>query len=132
MPVFFYIVQKLIMFFISKNILQCESALQTNKKKRKASDAFKEDYDYLLGIVTTATEWYFLLYTSEGILCTSQMEYYIRLTRNIAKEENEAELRKNVKRVMEVIVCLLKNRVEEVGKEPATKKQRIEKYRGKK
>ena len=84
---FFHIVQKLIMFFISKNILQCESALQTNKKKRKASDAFREDYDYLLGIVTTATEWYFLLYTSEGILCTSQREYHISLTKAVAKEE---------------------------------------------
>ncbi|UZO29045.1 uncharacterized protein OCT59_022540 [Rhizophagus irregularis] len=40
-------------------------------RKQKADTAFGEDYDYLYGIITTATEWYFLLYTTEGISCTS-------------------------------------------------------------
>jgi len=78
----------------AQNLLQCEGAYQINKKKRKADDAFGEDYDYLFGIVTTATEWYFLLYISESISCTSEIEYHISLTKTIAKEENEAELRK--------------------------------------
>jgi len=38
--------------------------------------------------------------------------------------EEEKELHKNVKRVMEVIVGLLKDRVD-VEKEPAMKKQRV-------
>jgi len=78
----------------AQNLLQCEGAYQINKKKRKADDAFGEDYDYLFGIVTTATEWYFLLYISEGISCTNEIEYHISLTKAIAKEENEAELGK--------------------------------------
>jgi hypothetical protein len=107
--------------------MQCESAYQTNKRKRKADDAFGEDYDYLYGIITTATDWYFLLYTSEGISCTSEIEYHISLTKAIAKEENEAELRKSVKWVMEVIVGLLKDRVD-VEKEPSKKKARVQEY----
>jgi len=113
--------------FIPQNVIQCESAHQTNKRKRKADDAFGEEFDYLYGIITTATEWYFLLYTSEGISCTSETEYHISLTKAIAKEENEAKLRKNVKRVMEVIVGLLKDRVD-VEKEPKKKKARVQEY----
>ena len=46
------------------------------------------------------------------------------LLRPLAKEE---ELRKNVKRVIEVIVGLLKDRAD-VEKEPALKKQRVRGY----
>ncbi|CAB5311329.1 unnamed protein product [Rhizophagus irregularis] len=35
----------------AQNVLQCESAFQTNKRKRKADVAFDEDYDYLFGIL---------------------------------------------------------------------------------
>ncbi|PKY40338.1 hypothetical protein RhiirA4_394514 [Rhizophagus irregularis] len=72
---------------------------------------FGEEFDYLYGIITTATEWYFLLYTSESISCTSETEYHISLTKAIAKEENEAELRKNRAGV---------------GKEPKKKKARVQ------
>jgi len=50
--------------------------------------------------------------------------FNIRFTESALEEgsEEEKELRKNVKRVMEVIVGLLKDRVD-VEKEPATKKQ---------
>jgi hypothetical protein len=40
----------------AQNVMQCECAYQTNKRKRKADTAFGEDYDYLYGIITTATE----------------------------------------------------------------------------
>ncbi|GBC46976.1 hypothetical protein GLOIN_2v1789471 [Rhizophagus irregularis DAOM 181602=DAOM 197198] len=50
----------------AQNLVQCESALQINKK-RKADTAFGEDFDYIYGIVTTATDWYFILYASDGI-----------------------------------------------------------------
>ena len=79
--------------------------------------------------MTTATEWYFLLYTSNGISCTSKNPLNIRFVESALKEgsEEEKELHKNVKRVMEVIVGLLKDRVD-VEKEPAMKKQRVQGY----
>jgi len=43
--------------------------------------------------------------------------------------EEEKDLRKNVKRVMEVVVGLLKDRLECLGEEPDRKKARIEGYR---
>ncbi|CAG8528759.1 hypothetical protein C2G38_2182713 [Gigaspora rosea] len=59
--------------------------------------------------------------SSESISCMSEIEYHISLTKAMPKEENEAELHKNVKRVMEVIVGLLKDRVD-VEKELKKKK----------
>jgi hypothetical protein len=113
----------------AQNLVQCESALQVNKKKRTADKAFKDDFDYIYGIVTTATEWYFILYTSKKISCTSQDPLYIRLVRSalIENTDDEKELCKSVKRVMEVIVGLLKDRVE-VEREPSKKKQRVQGY----
>ena len=43
------------------------------------------------------------------------------------KSEEEKELRKNVKQVMEVIVGLLKDRVD-IEKKPAMKRQRVQEY----
>jgi hypothetical protein len=113
----------------AQNLIQCESALQVNKKKRTADNAFKDDFDYIYGIVTTATEWYFILYTSKKISCTSDNPLYIPFVKPALDEdsEGEKELFKNVKRVMEVIVGLLKDRVE-VEKEPVKKKQRVQGY----
>jgi hypothetical protein len=45
----------------AQNIVQLESSFQTNKRKRKRDDG--DDFDYLYGIVTTARDWHFLLYT---------------------------------------------------------------------
>ena len=58
----------------AQNLIQCESALQVNRKnrKRKSGEAFGEDFDYIYGIVTTASEWYFFLFTSDGISSTSK------------------------------------------------------------
>ncbi|GBB85885.1 hypothetical protein RclHR1_01840046 [Rhizophagus clarus] len=89
---------------ICKNLLQCRSAcdmnINMNKKKRKVDEAFDPNYDYIYGIVSTGTDWYFILHSTE-------------------------ELRKNVKRVLEVIVGLLKDRA--VGSEElATKKRHVE------
>ena len=35
------------------NIMQLESFYHTNKRKRKASEAFDDDFDYLYEIITT-------------------------------------------------------------------------------
>ncbi|PKY54578.1 hypothetical protein RhiirA4_481748 [Rhizophagus irregularis] len=110
----------------AQNIMQCESAYRTNKRKQKVDDA---SYDYIFGIVTTATEWYFLLYTPDGISCTSRNPLSIHFVESALKEgsEEEKELYKRVKRVMEVIVGLLKDRVD-VEKMPVVKKQRVCSY----
>ena len=92
------------------------------KKKRKADEAFEVDYEYVYGIVSTATDWYFILHSTEAIYCTSRTEYRISLTEDVLKDPTD--LRKNVKRILEVIVGLLKDRVS-VSDEPASKKRRV-------
>ncbi|CAG8784854.1 28209_t:CDS:2, partial [Dentiscutata erythropus] len=95
----------------AQNLAQLESAFQTNKKKRTADQAFGNDYfDYIYGIVTAGTEWHFIIYTPDGIFCTSGSEYQINLTKSAIKE-NPDLLRSNVKRVIGIIVGLLKDRV---------------------
>ena len=71
-----------------------------------------------------ATDWYFLMYTPEMIYC-SKADYHIDLTEDIL--DDDAELRRGVKKVMEVIVGLLKDRVE-VDDAPDVKRARTEKY----
>src|ERR1700753_2810581 len=63
-----------------------------------------------------ATDWYFILYSTEAIYCTSKTEYRISLTEDALKDSTD--LRKNVKRILEVIVGLLKDRVS-ASEEPA-------------
>ena len=97
--------------------------INMSKKKRKVDEAFDPDYEYVYGIVSTDTDWYFILYSTEGIYSTSRTEYWISLTEDALKDDTK--LRKNVKRVLEVILGLLKDRA--LGsEEPATKKRRVE------
>ncbi|GES95605.1 hypothetical protein GLOIN_2v1511347 [Rhizophagus clarus] len=111
----------------AQNLAQLESAFQTNKKKRTADQAFGNDYfDYIYGIVTTGTEWHFIIYTPDGIFSTSGSEYQINLTKSAVKENPEL-LRNNVKRIIGIIVGLLKDRVS-VDSSPASKRARIKKF----
>jgi len=73
--------------------------------------------------VSTGSDWYFILYTSEDIWCTSKSEYHISLTE--ASLNDDSKLCQGVKEVMEVIVGLLKDRVT-VNDEPATKRHCVE------
>jgi len=73
-------------------------------------------------IVSTGTDWYFILHSTEGIYSTTRTEYRISLTEEALKDDTE--LRKSVKRVLEVIVGLLKDRVS-ASDEPANKKRRV-------
>ncbi|PKY49098.1 hypothetical protein RhiirA4_422686 [Rhizophagus irregularis] len=111
---------------VTQNLMQCKSSCDMNlnmlKKKQKSDEAFSSEYEYVYGIVTTATDWYFILHSTEGIYCTSKTEYRISLTEDAIK--NPTELRKNVKRILEVIVGLLKDRVS-ASEEPANKKRRV-------
>jgi len=75
--------------------------------------------------VTTGTEWHFIIYTPDGIYCTSGSEYQINLTKSAVKENPEL-LRNNVKRVIGIIVGLLKDRVS-VDSSPTSKRARIKK-----
>lgn len=99
--------------------------LQANRRKRKAEEAFESDYEYVYGIVSTGTDWFFLLYTTDGIYCTSKTEYRISLTE--ASLKDCTALKSNVKRILEVIVGLLEDRAN-IDMSPATKKARISKY----
>jgi hypothetical protein len=131
-PVMYVSILSLILLtdFCPQNIIQCESAFQTNKRKRKADDTFREDlYDYLFGIVTTAKEWYFLLYTSNGIFCTSRNPLNIQFVESALKEGSKEEkvLHESVKQVMEVIVGMLRDKVD-VEKKPVMKRQPFQSY----
>ncbi|GES83307.1 hypothetical protein GLOIN_2v1561751 [Rhizophagus clarus] len=66
-------------------------------------------------------EWHFIIYTPDGIYCTSGSEYQINLTKSAIKENPEL-LRSNVKRVIGIIVGLLKDRVS-VDSSPANTKE---------
>ena len=64
--------------------------------------------------------WYFIKYTTEGIYCTSKIEYHISLTESAL--DDETELCKNLKRVMEVIIGLLRDKVD-IDTSPSKKKK---------
>ena len=65
--------------------------------------AFGNDYfDYIYGIVTTGTEWHFIIYTPDGIYFTSGSEHQINLTKSAIKENSEL-LQSNVKRIIIIV-----------------------------
>ena len=64
------------------------------------------------------------MYTLERTYC-SKADYHITLTEEIL--DDDAELRRGVKKVMEVIVGLLKDRVE-VDNAPDSKRVRTKKF----
>ncbi|RGB35191.1 hypothetical protein C1646_759644 [Rhizophagus diaphanus] len=62
----------------AQNIVQLESSYETNKRKRKRDDG--DDFDYLYGIVTTARDWHFLLYTPGKISQGSKLPLSIEFS----------------------------------------------------
>src|SRR5919108_466386 len=58
-------------------VITPQTNINMNKKKRKVDEAFDPDYDYVYGIVSTGTDWYFILHSTEGIYSTSRTEYRI-------------------------------------------------------
>ena len=106
----------------AQNIAQLESSFETNKKKRKADDAFSDDdFDYLYGIVTTGR----FCYIARTDLTRKQWPYTIEFTDealigfggiSCIVQEREKGIR--------YIVALLKDRTC-VEKSPATKRARV-------
>src|ERR1043165_9908340 len=94
----------------AQNIKQLESSFQTNMRKRKRDD--DDDFDYLYGIVTTARDWHFLLYTPEKISQGNKLTFSIEFSEDaFVKESVEYQtLRNGVKKVLGVVVGLLKDR----------------------
>ncbi|CAG8780425.1 13165_t:CDS:2, partial [Racocetra fulgida] len=87
-----------ILMGFGQNVLQLNASHHKNSKKRNAEAFGKDAFDYLYGIVTTER-----FYRIEN-------EYSIRINRDAL--EDDSELCKDVKKVVQVLVSLLKDRVE--------------------
>ncbi|RHZ76804.1 hypothetical protein Glove_192g30 [Diversispora epigaea] len=107
-----------------QNIKQLESLFHMNKWKRTADEIFKDDYNYLYGIVSTGIDWHFIIFASEGIFCTSNSEYQINLTK-ITLKKNCDILKKDIKQIISIIVGLLKDKISTCD-EPGSKKLRVQ------
>jgi len=115
----------------AQNIKQLESSFQTNKKKRKRGD--DDDFDYLYGIITTARDWHFLLYTPGIISQGGKLPLSIEFSEDALDKDSEEyqTLRSGVKKVLGVVVGLLRDRACAEDDSPSKKKARIEGYRSK-
>jgi len=107
---------------VVQNLLQLKNSSQKNK--RRADVAFEEE-DYIYGMVTTAELWYFLKYTNEGVFCTNNNPLKVEFNESALEDPNEElKLRNNVRKVLEVIVGLL---IDKLGtNEPPVKKAKQE------
>jgi hypothetical protein len=101
-------------------------------RKRKRED--DDDFDYLYGVVTTARDWHFLLYTPGKISQGSKLPFSIEFSEDALDKESEEyqTLRNGVKKALGVVVGLLKDRACAEDDSPSKKRARIEKYRSKK
>ena len=70
---------------LAQNIKQLKNLCQTNLKKRKQKD--DNDFNYLYGIITTAQDWHFLLYTPEKISQGSKLPFSIEFSEDALNKE---------------------------------------------
>ncbi|GBB98479.1 hypothetical protein RclHR1_03240004 [Rhizophagus clarus] len=114
----------------AQNIKQLESSFQTNKRKRKRDEDY---FDYLYGVVTSARDWHFHLYSPGEILQASKAPFSIEFVEEALVENSEEykTLRKGVKKVLGIIIGLLEDRAC-VEDKSDRKRARIEGYRLKK
>ncbi|CAG8732262.1 45042_t:CDS:2 [Gigaspora margarita] len=110
---------------VMQNIMQCKASCELNKENRKRKIDETLDYEYVYGIVSTGTEWIFLLHTTDNIYCTGQKVYHIPLNENSLNDDTE--LRRNVKEILEIIIGILEDRAN-ADSSLVKKKQRIEEY----
>ncbi|RIB25062.1 hypothetical protein C2G38_2031366 [Gigaspora rosea] len=110
---------------VLQNIMQCKALCESNRKNKKRKIDETLDYEYVYGIVSTGTEWIFLLHTTDSIYCASQKVYHIPLYENSLKDDTE--LRCKIKEILETIIGILEDRAN-VDSSPVKKKQRIEEF----
>ncbi|RHZ69539.1 hypothetical protein Glove_283g75 [Diversispora epigaea] len=80
-------VQRSILEGFAQNIKQLESSYETNKRKRKRDG---DDFDYLYGILSSARDWHFLLYTPGKISQGSKLPLSIEFSED-ALDKNSVE-----------------------------------------
>ena len=102
-----------------------------NRRKRKREN---DDFDYLYGIVTTARDWNFLLYSPNEISQESEAPFTISFNRKALNKESEEyqTLYNGVKKVLGMVVGMLIDRASAEDESPSKKKARVEGYRSKK
>ena len=98
------------------NIMQCQSALDENRRKRKRDD----DFDFVYGIVATAERWYYTMVVSGKRLCVGDTNDTLPLTKKALTDD--ATLYKAVRKTVGKIAWMLQDR----SVEPAAKRQRVE------
>jgi hypothetical protein len=124
-------VQRSILEGFAQNIKQLESSYETNRSgKRKRED---DDFDYLYGIVTSARDWHFLLYSPGEISQASELPLAIEFNKKALVKDSEEykKLHDDVKNVLEMVVGMVIDRAC-AEEEPDRKRARIEGYRSKK
>ncbi|CAG8801618.1 19870_t:CDS:2, partial [Dentiscutata erythropus] len=87
---------------VAQNLIQLEGSLDSNKnKKRKLDDLYPDQAysEYVYGIVSTGTDWYFLKHTPGQIFCSQASDYIPLVTTQL---NNDEDLRKGIKTVLEL------------------------------
>ena len=108
--------------------------VRTKRTRKNENGVDDDDFDYLYGIVTSARDWHFLLYSPGEISQASEIPVTIEFNKKaLNKESEEYKLLCNgIKKVLGVVVGLLKDRACAEDNPPSKKKTRIEEYRSKK
>ncbi|CAG8453286.1 5639_t:CDS:2 [Paraglomus occultum] len=93
-----YVIKKIINEMLEEIICITEDESRYDQEKAEGRRNIRSRlYDYVYGIVSTGTDWYFILHTTDANYCTSKSEYRISLTEAVL--EDDTELRKSVKRI---------------------------------
>ncbi|CAG8598947.1 23525_t:CDS:2 [Gigaspora margarita] len=94
---------------VAQNLMQLEGSLDSNKnKKHKLDDLYPDQayLEYVYGIVSTGTNWYFLKHTPDQIFCSQAFDYIPLVTTQL---NNDEDLRKEIKTVLGKIIWMLKD-----------------------
>ncbi|CAG8494021.1 5452_t:CDS:2 [Scutellospora calospora] len=95
---------------VAQNLMQLEGSLDLNKNKKRKLDELYSDQvysEYIYGIVSTSTDWYFLKHTPDQIFCSQASDYIPLVTTQL---NNDEDLRKGIKTVLGKIIWMLKDR----------------------
>ncbi|KAF0492563.1 crinkler family protein [Gigaspora margarita] len=95
---------------VAQNLMQLEGLLDSNKNKKHKLDELYPDQaysEYVYGIVSTGTDWYFLKHTPDQIFCSQVSDHIPLVTTQL---NNDEDLRKGIKTVLGKIIWILKDR----------------------